>query len=446
MTTKLTHSEPPKAEQPERILQDGVRTPALLGLTTIVVFFLVLVLWSVLAPVQGAAVAQGKVAIKENRLTIEHRDGGIISEINVREGDQVEAGEILIRLDTTELQADLDIYQQAWDAAIITQARLEAEQQNQNIVYPPEITARLDQDLPLQRLVRGQEALLEANRKALAGDIALSHKRISQQEQQIKGLKVLEGLARKRVSYLASDLKAMQALQKKGHSSQIQVTTLQRDVAEEEGELASILTSINEAHGVIAEQETYITTLQLNHTQKLVAELSKVQEELLEIEPQLTKMKDRLQRSNITAPASGVVLGLNQFTKGGVINPGEPVMDIVPSAGSLIVEAHFRPADIDEIVPGMAARVRFTAYSYRDHLPVDGILQRISADVVTDQASQETSYIGQIEVAMQDLMAEDIMLYPGMPAEVLVTLNKRSVVSYLFEPLLRSFNRALRES
>ncbi|USE34267.1 HlyD family secretion protein [Endozoicomonas sp. SCSIO W0465] len=100
----------------------------------------------------------------------------------------------------------------------------------------------------------------------------------------------------------------------------------------------------------------------------------------------------------------------------------------------------------DEIMPGMAAKVRFTAYNYRDYLPVDGILQRISADVVTDEQTRETAYVGQIEVAVNELMAQDILLYPGMPAEVLLTLNERSVVSYLFEPLLRSFNRALRES
>ena len=427
-------------------LDDSVRKPALIGLTTIGVFFMVLLLWSVLAPIQGAAVAQGKVAIKENRLTVEHRDGGIITELNVREGDEVEAGDILIRLDTTELQADLDIYQQAWDAAVITQARLEAEQHEQPMVCPAEITARLPNEPELQRLVSGQQALLEANRQALSGAIALTHKRIAQQEQQIKGLKVLETLARERLSYLNADLKSMQVLHKKGYSSQIQVTTLQRDIAEEEGELASILTNINEADGAIAEQETYITTLELNHTQKLVQELSAVQEQLLELEPTLNKMTDRLQRSAIIAPASGVVLGLNQFTEGGVINPGEPIMDIVPSSGHLIVEARFRPGDIDEIIPGMAAKVRFTAYNFRDYLPIDGILQRISADVVIDERTQETAYIGQVEVTVNNLMAQDITLYPGMPAEVLVTLNQRSVVSYLFEPLLRSFNRALRES
>ena len=117
-----------------------------------------------------------------------------------------------------------------------------------------------------------------------------------------------------------------------------------------------------------------------------------------------------------------------------------------PTAGHLIVEARFRPGDIDEIIPGMAAKVRFTAYSYRDYLPVDGILQRLSADVVTDENTQETAYIGQIGVAVNDLLAQDILLHPGMPAEVLLTLNQRPVVSYLFEPLLRSFNRALRES
>ena len=427
-------------------LDDSIRKPALLGLTTIGVFFLVLLLWSVLAPIQGAAVAQGKVAIKENRLTVEHRDGGIITELNVREGDQVEAGDVLIRLETTELQADLDIYQQAWDAAVITQARLEAEQHEQPMVFPAQITDRLPNEPQLQRLVSGQQVLLEANRQALSGAVALTHKRIAQLEQQIKGLKVLETLARERLSYLKADLKSMQALHKKGYSSQLQVTTLQRDIAKEEGELSSILTNINEAHGAIAEQTTYITTLELNHTQKLVQELSAVQEQLLELEPTLTKMTDRLQRSAIIAPASGVVLGLNQFTKGGVINSGEPIMDIVPSSGHLIVEARFRPGDIDEIIPGMVAKVRFTAYNFRDYLPIDGVLQRISADVVMDERTQETAYIGQIEVAVNNLMAQDITLYPGMPAEVMVTLNQRSVVSYLFEPLLRSFNRALRES
>ncbi len=427
-------------------LNDGIRKPALIGFTTIAVFFLALLLWSVLAPIQGAAVAQGKVAIKENRLTVEHRDGGIISELNVREGDEVSAGDVLIRLDTTELQADLDIYQQAHDAAVITQARLEAEQQQQPLVCPADISARLPDEPQLQRLVNGQLALLDANLKALNGSVALTHKRIAQQEQQIKGLQALEKLARERLTLLNNDLRSMQALHKKGYSSQIQVTTLQREIAEEESELASILTGINEAHGAIAEQETYITTLELNHTQKLVQELSAVQEQLLDLEPQLIKMSDRLLRSDIVAPASGVVLGLNQFTKGGVINPGEPVMDIVPSSGHLIVEARFRPGDIDEIIPGMAAKVRFTAYNFRDYLPVDGVLQRISADVVTDELTQETAYVGQIEVAINALMAQDIRLYPGMPAEVMVTLTQRSVVSYLFEPLLRSFNRALRES
>ncbi len=166
----------------------------------------------------------------------------------------------------------------------------------------------------------------------------------------------------------------------------------------------------------------------------------------MELKPTLTKVNDRLQRSAIIAPASRVVLGLNQFTEGGVINSGEPIMDIVPSSGHLIVEARFRPWDIDDIILGMAAKVRFTAYNFRDYLPIDGILQRVSADVLIDERTQETAYVGQVEVAVNNLMAQDITLYPGMPAEVMVTLNQRSVVSYLFEPRLRSFNRALRES
>ncbi len=440
-------TENPKTDNTvDKALYDGVRGPALIGLTTIILFFLVLTLWGVLAPIQGAAVAQGKVAVKDNRLTIEHRDGGIISKLNVSEGDHVEAGAVLISLDTTELQADRDIYQRERDAAIITLARLEAEQQQQPIVYPSDIVARLEQEPQLQQLARSQQALLEANQQALASEVALNHQRIEQGEKKVEGLKVLEKLARERLAYLSDDLKALKALHKKGYSSQNQVTTLQRDIADEESKLATILTDINETYATIAQQQTAITTLQLDDTQQRVEALSTVQKQLLEVEPKLAKMTARLERSEIIAPASGVVLGLTQFTEGGVINPGEPVLDIVPSAGHLIVEARFRPGDIDEIIPGMAAKVRFTAYSYRDYLPVDGILQRISADVVTDEATQETAYIGQIEVAVNDLLAQDILLHPGMPAEVLLTLNQRPVVSYLFEPLLRSFNRALRES
>ena len=440
-------TENPKTDNMvDKALYDGVRGPALIGLTTIILFFLVLTLWSVLAPIQGAAVAQGKVAVKDNRLTIEHRDGGIISKLNVSEGDHVEAGAVLISLDTTELQADLDIYQRERDAAVITLARLEAEQQQQPIVYPPDIVTRLEQEPQLQQLARSQQALLEANQQALASEVALNYQRIEQGEKKVEGLKVLEKLARERLAYLSDDLKALKSLHKKGYSSQNQVTTLQRDIADEESKLATILTDINETYATIAQQQTTITTLQLDDTQQRVEALSTVQKQLLEVEPKLAKMTARLERSEIIAPASGVVLGLTQFTEGGVINPGEPVLDIVPSAGHLIVEARFRPGDIDEIIPGMAAKVRFTAYSYRDYLPVDGILQRLSADVVTDENTQETAYIGQIEVAVNDLLAQDILLHPGMPAEVLLTLNQRPVVSYLFEPLLRSFNRALRES
>lgn len=428
-----------------RVNDSGMR-PIMLGVTVCGIFFGALIMWSALAPVDSAAVAQAQVRVESNRLTLDHPEGGTIAELSVKEGDLVKAGELLMRLDTTDQASRLEVLRRRSDALLTLRARLHAERTNSDrILYPEELTRRSLTDQELAGMIDTQDTLFDASQQAFNGEIEIRRQRIDQLKERITGLEAQMASVRKQLTIVAEERTDLEALLKKGLTPQGPVLALRREEARLEGATGEMTASIAQTKAQIGETELAILQLTRNRLAESSETLRTSLTELLELRPQISALEKTLARSELRAPAEGEVFGLTKFTEGGVIRAGEPILYIVPDNTELIVEARISTIDRDVVQAGMPARVRFTAFSVRDVEPIEGVVRRVSADALTDETTRESFYASVVEISEDKLAEHDLVLQPGMPAEVIIPLTTRTPLQYLIEPLIRSWETAMRE-
>ncbi|MEL6978657.1 MAG: HlyD family type I secretion periplasmic adaptor subunit [Pseudomonadota bacterium] len=434
------------AGAPRRRITDRGRQPILYGSAVAVVFFGGLIAWSSLAPLESAAVAQAKVRVESNRYTIDHPDGGVISALFVQEGDSVREGQTLIRLDPTEITSELAVLSRRRDSLRTLNARLEAERDELSAIeYPEDILARAKTDDQLAAMVNGQNTLFAASSEAFEGEIAVGEQRITQLKERIDGLRAELASIENQLVIIKEESDDLEELLRKGLTPQRPVLELRREKAKLEGSTGSLVAEIAQTETRIGETRLSIIQLRRNRLAETSETLRTTLAELLELEPRFEALETRLARTKLRAPSSGVVFDLQKFTTGGVIRPGEPILDIVPDSSALVVEARISPIDRDVISAGMDARVRFTAFSFRSTEPVDGRLTRVSADALTDEATRELYYVGVIEVPGDALESQEIAIKPGMPAEVTIPLRARTILQYIIEPLVQNWEHTFRE-
>ena len=420
--------------------------PVNAGLAVIFVFFGLFGAWAALAPLQSAAIAPGLVSVDTNRKTIQHLEGGIVGDILVREGDTVAAGQILIRLDEIQARSTLDLLRGRMATATARQARLEAERDGRPEVAFPDWLEDGREDPKVAEILDGQLNIFQARKESKSGQVAILGQRIAQFSEEIEGLEGQIKAEDRQIKLIGQELKDVKRLVDKGLARRPRLLELQRRSAEIEGSRHRNQARIARARQQIGEAELRITELQTELVNDVVAELREVQAEILDLTEQLRAATDVLKRTEIRAPIAGTIVGLQVHTTGGVIGPGERLMEVVPSEDRLIIEAKVDPVDIDIVRQGLPAQVRFSAFSQRSQVPVDGEVTSVSADSLTDERSGEPFYLARVELTGDPTMTLDgAALYPGMQAEVIVITGERTALSYLMRPLLRSFNRALRE-
>ena len=416
------------------------------GLATVLLLILVAGGWSAWASISGAVIASGIVTVEGKPKTIQHIDGGIVGEILVRDGDPVEAGEVLIRLDPTAIQASLAIVESKWHEALAMQSRLEAEFRGSDKPVPPaELFFQLDEPA-IADLVVGQRMLFEARFASRQGQIRQLEMRVAQYLEQIESLKSLKRANQKQMELLDQELVSLRHLNAKGHTPASRVRALEQDAARLEGEAAEHSADIAKTKGALAEAQAQIVQVQHDFEEKVATELRGVVATIRELREERVATLDKLKRIEIRSPVDGLVHGLSVHTIGGVITPTEPVMEIVPQDDRLMVEARVEPQHIDQVHVGQITTLRFPAFNQRTTPELAGLVVSVSADRLEDQASGMTYYQAIIEIVGDQLdRTNGLALLPGMPVESFIKTGERTALSYLVKPLSDQLQHAFRE-
>lgn len=408
--------------QPEGDLarEDSGKGEIRAGLVALVLFFAGFGGWAAFAPLDAAVVAPGVVVVSGNRQTVQHREGGVISRLLVAEGDRVRSGEVLVELGAPELVAqEQALLSQVVDLQM-QRARLDAERRgSRELERPAEWAALTIEDRQIA------EAAFERHQREVAGGAW------SPFDARIAGYRgEIDAIARQE-RLLEEELRGMRELAQEQLVPTTRVRALERGLAELQGRRSELTASI-----AATQQER-------DQGQRTI------DARLAELAPQLAGARERLELTRLRAPVDGVVLGLAVHTVGGVISPGQRVMDIVPEGHELIIEAQVRPQDADAITPGLQTEVRVTAFGGRNLPIVHGEVRQISADRFVDQENNTAYFLAQIAVPREELdrlsAAAGRELRAGLPAQVIVPTRRRTALQYLLEPLDQMLWRSLRE-
>lgn len=436
----------PSNKEEELSPENLARGPIVFGMVMIIIMFGVFGLWSILAPIDSAAIAPGKVVLDSNKKVIEHLEGGIVKEILVTEGMAVKKGQVLVRLDNTAALARMNLYKGQYIAALATEARLKAERDHaEELVFPEELLEKKD-DILVSENLDSQRRLFKSRREALEGKRDVLGQKIKQYEEEINGLSEQIKSSSSQLELLGREIKDIRKLVAKQLSPKSRLLALERRAAEIKGEKGRNEALISRAKQSINEAKIEMYNLKTEFLNGIVTELRETQTKLSDLSEQLRTAEDVARRVEIRAPIAGEVTGLAVHTVGGVIAPNEPLLNIIPFDDKLIVEAKVRPTDIDVVRAGLKARVRLSAFKTRNVPPVEGIVETISADRFEDKRTGEIYFLARIAIDEKQLdKLDNVELSPGMPAEALIVTGSRTLIAYLISPIRDSFNRSFRE-
>ena len=415
------------------------------GLIVVLLFFGGLGTWSALAPLNAAVVGDAVVKVEGNRKSLQHLDGGIVTELRVNEGDHVAAEQVVLVLDDTTARADVTVLEQQQLQLLAMDARMRAELAGDAAIgFPVELTG--SSNPAAATAVAGQQQEFDTRASALAGEVGVLRKRIAQYAAQVSGAEAQRPPLEDQLASLRQERESLAELVAKGLATRSRVLDLERRESAITGQTAQLAASAAASNDAIAELEQQIAQLEKDRAADITSQLRDVSGKLLEIGPRLEAARVALERTLVRAPYSGRVVDLAVHAIGAVIGRGERILDLVPDNSSLVVEARIRVEDIADISPGMRAEVHFTSYKQRITPVIHGAVSEISADRLTDARTQIPYYVATLGVDPDELAASpEIQLYPGMPATVMITTKERSALDYLIGPFLASFDRAFRE-
>jgi HlyD family secretion protein len=403
--------------------------------------------WGTTTDISGAVIAQGAVVVESNLRKVQHPTGGVIGEILARDGDRVKAGDVLVRLDATITRANLAIIVKGLDQLRARKARLEAERDDaEQVVFPVELTKRKG-DHDVGRIMSGERKLFELRQAARIGQKSQLRQRIIQFQREVEGLDAQAAAKVKEIALIQKELAGARELWNQNLYPITKLTYLEREATRVEGERAQLVANGAQASGKITETELQIVQIDRDLASEVAKELRETDARIAELLEREVAAEDQLKRIDIRAPIDGIVHQSTAHTVGGVIAPGgDPIMLVVPESDRLTVEAKVAPQDIDQLHIGQPARVRFLAFNQRTTPEIEGSVNRISADAVTDQRSGVAYYTIRIALDPAEIARlGEVRLVPGMPVEVFVNTGDRKVISYLLKPVTDQFARALRE-
>ena len=445
MTTKST-SNTLFSDQIAKDLKSTISAPIKFGFATIAIGLGIFVIWGGSAPLDSASIAEGTIMVAGHHKTIQHLEGGVISEIFVKDGQAVENNAVLIKLSDSNAKAQLRIISSQLNFAIAVQARLNAERQNYDQIVWNEKAFDLN-DFEIKEILQTQENLFNYKRKEFKANVSIINERIAQNQEEIIGLEVRKTSLQSQSKLIAEELKSTQKLLDKGLALRPKLLELRRQTDELIAGLAETKTRVAAARQSIAENNLRLINLENEYHKELAKDMKENHSQILDLMEKYNAYKDVLERTEIRAPSAGIITDLQYHTIGGVISPGHKILDIVPQNEKLIVEAKVKPQDIDSIHPGLIGKIQLGAYKSRLVPRLDGRVTYISADKFTDQHHGQSYYIAKIEIDEKQLsmLNINVKLYPGMPVTVFIVKGTRTFLEYLVSPIRDSFFKAFKE-
>jgi HlyD family type I secretion membrane fusion protein len=420
----------------------AIRTRVVLASLFVVVLVAGFGGWAAHADLSGAIIAQGKVAVKKQVKLVQHRDGGIIAEILVANGDRVKEGEVLIRLDETQTKSELGVLRSQITELLGRRARLSAERDG-----AAEITFEREFETAPQsaEIARGELRLFRENRAVREARREQLLLQVEQYEEQVRGLSSQESSNAAERVMVGDDLKRLMPLFNNKFIEIGRIRAMERDLVKVDGLKGEIAANIARVRGQISETKIKIIEADQQVRTDAQREFREVDGRIAELQERIVAAQDRLSRMNLTSPISGFVNELSVHTINGIIAPKEILMSIVPEGAELIVEARIAPIDIDQAIAGQAARMRFTAFNQRTTPEIAGVVETIGAAATLDPASGQTYYLSTIAIAGGISKIGGKPIVPGMPTEVFLATGNRSALSYLVKPFTDQMMRSFRE-
>lgn len=410
------------------------------GLGVIFVVFVLIGGWMGFAPLASSSVAVGQVSADVGKKTIQHLEGGKVTEIFVKDGDKVKKGQLLIKLRDVQVKAQLDILRAQYQDAIALFARLQAQRDEKNYIDNPV-------ELTDVEAIKDQKNIFMATIKSMEDEKTISKSRIEQITNQISGLKSLMDSKEIRIKSLEEEIAEWQDLYEQRLVDKQRLRELEREKNIVDGDLANTKSEISKLNEQISELKNQQLLREKEFKNETLQRYVEAKSLVSDLESKIIANEDTLERTNITSPIDGTVVGLDIHTVGAVITPAKPVLEVIPNDAKLLVLAKVQTTDIDKVKIGLLSEVMFSAFNLQQTLPVEGKVIHVSADSFMDEASGMPYYEAKIELTedgKKSLEKNKFFLLPGMPAEVMIKTGERTTLSYLLKPftdmLSRSFN------
>lgn len=446
---------PPIVDGPERGLApaaDPLRDIRI-GAIVAALFFVGFLGWAGFTRLDAAAYAPGTLVVSGQRQSVQHRDGGVVGRIYVHEGQRVVRGQLLMQLAAAEVRAQERALASQAIRLLAQRARLEAEQLGHSRIAPPRQFAALSGEDKAEAILamRLQQSEFGARAGVLGAQRGALGQRVAQSGEQGRGYDEQAKSAVEQLRLIDEQIAALKPVADKGFVSQTRMRELERVRAELVGQRGQYSASVAQTRGAARESEIQVLEAERTFLERTASDLRDVETSLGEVLPKWGAARDQLERTAIRSPATGAIVGLSIFTPGGVVAPGQKLMDIVPEKTPLLIQARIAPDDADDLRVGQRTLVKFSGLHERTLPNLEGRLTRLSADSFTDEKSGQSYFTGEITVPrdqlrlIQNVRGRDFALRSGMPVQVLVPLRKRTALDYALEPLIGSFWSSFRE-
>lgn len=437
---------PPEAAWRRQVtLNRSIQTANRIGLAIVLAFAVVFAVWGIFVPLAGGAIATGALAPVQGKKVVQHLEDGIIAELRVHDGDVVEAGQPLVVLEDVQARANHDALQQQLWSLLAKQARLQAESGvRDEIAWPSELTVV---NPKIAAIINAQRLVFETRAAELSTKKNILRQRIDQLSDQIRGIEAQVGSATSQLELIAEELQGKEVLLNQGLIPKPEYLRLKRTKVEIDGRHGEYLAQIAKAQQQIGETRMQILNADAERAAQIASESDSVRVDLTNTVEKLRSSEDVLKRTLVSAPISGTVVNSNFKTIGGVVERGRPILEIVPADDALVIEARVTPHEVKAVHTGLTAQIHFTAYSSRSTPRVPGIVRSVSADRLVDEKTLQAFYLVKVNVDRDAMnrMAPDVKLIAGMPADVLIITEHRTMLDYLFQPFLEVFRRSFHE-
>lgn len=419
------------------------------GILVVILTFIGFGGWAALAPVDGAAVAVGEVIVSTQNRTIQHLEGGVVDRIYVDDGDRVQQGEILVELSDVVARSELEIIQSQLLEILGEEARLLAERAGKaSIQFPERLTSQSEKPA-FAAILEGQQSLFESRRGGLQARLDILNQGIDALNQQIQGQQAVSRNLSGRIASYEQEVAGWQELYDRQLADRTRINEMERELLRLKADKDSTKSEIGRLRSEISSTRSELLVTKEEFMEKMTTRLREVQQKKADLMARETSLRDTLSRVVIKAPVTGTVVGNKIYTEGGVVKPGDTLMQVVPFNLQLAIKARVAPTEIDRISPGQKADVRLSAFNFQAAHVIEAEVMTISADTFQDENTGESYYEVRLKLTEQGTatMAEQKMfLVPGMPAEVMISTGARTVLKYLLDPFIRLSDKAFRET